>query len=356
LPFGAAVSVHPVSSHATGEVIGQVIEEIGAHPDAAILLVSPGHAGALEDVARTVRRLLAPSVLIGAAVPAVIGQGADDEGGAGMALWAGVVGPVRALSPTLTSLASDGFDASGLVVLSSSRVPDGVGERVAGRTAGAAGLTGPLVVGEHTLVGGTVGIAFGRGVGFKVVTAQGWRTLGPTLVVTESDPTRGLVLGLDGIPALDRLRRLAADEVPAEEVPRINRQLGIALVDADVAAVASGRGGDPSMVQRVVGADRANGAMAAGPLPDGATVRFCVRADPAADLARVLAGQVADAALVFAADPRRRGYAAADVAHDAEVVSDRLGLSQLAGAVAPLQLGPGGNFDAAAAVALFVDR
>ncbi|MCL2395229.1 MAG: hypothetical protein FWC87_11130, partial [Acidimicrobiaceae bacterium] len=81
MPYAAALSTHPVSSHATGELIGQVIEEVGSHPDVAILLATPGHAGALEDVGEAVRRLLGPTLLIGATAPALAGQGADERGG-----------------------------------------------------------------------------------------------------------------------------------------------------------------------------------------------------------------------------------------------------------------------------------
>jgi small ligand-binding sensory domain FIST len=350
VPFGAAVSVHPVSSHATGEVIGQVIEEVGTHPDAAVLLVTPGHAGALEDIARAVRRLLAPTVLIGATVSAVIGQGADDHGGVGMALWTAVVGPVRAVCGPAGPL---GFDASGLVVLSSGPLPDRVGERDSPPTSGAAGLAGPLVLDDRTLLGGTVGIAFGSGVHFEAAVAQGWRAIGPALVVTESDPSRELVIALDDVPALERLQRMAADEVPAEEVPRINRQLGLGAAAPDRL---EGDTGTPPVVYPVRGADRANGAIAAGSLARGTTVRFWVRGDPAWDLRRTLLGHEADAALAFTADPVSRGYAPGHLLRDAETVTDALGVSRLAGLVAPTQLGPGGAFHAAATLALFSDR
>jgi small ligand-binding sensory domain FIST len=350
LPFGAAISVHPVSSHATGEVIGQVIEELGVHPDAAILLATPGHAGALEDVAHAIRRLLSPTVLVGATVSAVIGQGADDQGGPALALWAGMVGPVRAFSAPADVL---GFDTSGLVVLSSGPLPDRVGEREVPPTVGAAGLAGPLVLDDRTHLGGTVGIAFGAGVHFETAAAQGWRAIGPVLVVTESDPSRGLVVTLDDVPALERLQRMASDEVPAEEVPRINRQLGLGAAGPDAPA---GETETSPVIYHVRGADRANGAVAAGALEVGTTVRFWVRGDPAWDLRRTLVGHGADAVLAFAADPVSRGYGPTDLLRDAETVTDALGVSRLAGLVAPTQLGPGGAFGGAATLALFSDR
>jgi small ligand-binding sensory domain FIST len=362
VPFGAALSVHPISSHATGEVIGQVVEDIGPHPDVAILLVTPGHAGALEDVARTVRHLLAPSVLIGATAPALVGQGANDRGGVGMALWAGVTGPVRPLrlppepEANRADLGSATFEAGGAVLLAdhATRHPAGLpddlgGQRIGRTTVGALIAGGPLVLDERTLAGGAVGVAFGPGVRFEALVARGWRAIGPYLQVTESDVERDLILGLDGVPALERLRRVAADEVPAEEVPRINRHLGVGPDQGDVGAVA---------VREVRGADRSNGAIAAGPIAEGTVVRFWVRGNPGADLRRVLAGRRADTALAFVADPSARGYGAGD--HDAEIISDVLGIPRVVGLVAPAQVGPVGNrlrtLRGDAAIALLSDR
>ena len=53
MPFAAALSAHPVSSHATGEVLGQLFEAAGPHPDLLVILATPGHRGALEDIAAT---------------------------------------------------------------------------------------------------------------------------------------------------------------------------------------------------------------------------------------------------------------------------------------------------------------
>ena len=38
--FGAAVSEHPLLSHATGEVVGQVIDAVGEEPDVAVVFLT----------------------------------------------------------------------------------------------------------------------------------------------------------------------------------------------------------------------------------------------------------------------------------------------------------------------------
>jgi small ligand-binding sensory domain FIST len=182
------------------------------------------------------------------------------------------------------------------------------------------------------------------------VVARGWRSIGPELVVTESDPERALVQRLDGQPALERLRRLAADEVPGGEVPHINRALGIGPVPNG--------SGTAVTVRRVHGADRSNGAIAAGPISAGSVVCFWVRGDPASDLRRLLAGRQADTALAFVAEAGRRGYGEGD--HDAEIIADALDITAVVGLVAPTQIGPVGDrleaVDGEASVALLTDR
>ena len=46
MPYAAAVSEHPLPTHATGEVIGQVLEAVGERPDFAVLFATAAFAGA----------------------------------------------------------------------------------------------------------------------------------------------------------------------------------------------------------------------------------------------------------------------------------------------------------------------
>jgi small ligand-binding sensory domain FIST len=364
VPFAAAVSVHPMTAHATGEVIGRVVEEVGTHPDLVVLLATPGHAGALEDVARAITTLLSPSVLIGATVSSVIGDGVGDEGGPGLALWAGLTGPVRAWdgdSPLPDRTAP--FAPSGILVLSGPG-PTGGAELVAMLeehrgglpVVGATTTAGPVVLGERVLPGGRVGAVLGPGVRFEAVVARGWRPIGPPLTVTEADAYRGLLLQLDGVPALDRLRRMTRDEVPASELGLMRRQLAIGPEPDD-----DGGEDGPAVeeVWEVRGADRSNGAIATGgTMAPGTRIHFWVRDDPARHLRRALLGREAETALAFVADPQRRGYGAGD--HDAEIVADQLRTPAVTGMVGPAQIAPVGGvlraLEADASLALLTTR
>ena len=69
MPFAAALSEHPLATHAIGEVVGDVLEQLGSRPpkpSTSSPCSSPRPTSAsLEDVAATVRALLHPRALLG---------------------------------------------------------------------------------------------------------------------------------------------------------------------------------------------------------------------------------------------------------------------------------------------------
>ncbi|MCU1351777.1 MAG: hypothetical protein JWM05_986, partial [Acidimicrobiales bacterium] len=79
MPFASALSEHPLATHATGEVVGQVLEQLGPRPDIAVLFVTGPFAGALDDIAATVRATLEPGALIGATAVSVLGGSHEVE-------------------------------------------------------------------------------------------------------------------------------------------------------------------------------------------------------------------------------------------------------------------------------------
>ena len=79
MPCAAAISEHPLPTHAVGEVVGQVLEALGDRPDVALAFATGPYAGAMEDIAATVRATLRPRALIGAAAAAVVGGGREVE-------------------------------------------------------------------------------------------------------------------------------------------------------------------------------------------------------------------------------------------------------------------------------------
>ena len=80
MPCAAAMSQHPLATHAVGEVVGEVLDQLGDRPDAAIVFVTGPFAGAMEDIASTIRALLRPGSLIGASAASVLGGGREVEG------------------------------------------------------------------------------------------------------------------------------------------------------------------------------------------------------------------------------------------------------------------------------------
>ena len=98
MPFAAAISEHPDVRQAAGEVIGELLERLGAEPDLAVLFVTAPHREALADVASAVRTLLRPGTLIGAAASSVVGGDREVEETAAVVLWAARFGaPVTPL-------------------------------------------------------------------------------------------------------------------------------------------------------------------------------------------------------------------------------------------------------------------
>ena len=64
----AAISEHPLPTHAVGYAVGEVLDALGStRPDLAAVFVTGNHAGVLEDIGRTVTAVLRPRVLVGAA-------------------------------------------------------------------------------------------------------------------------------------------------------------------------------------------------------------------------------------------------------------------------------------------------
>ena len=64
MPFAAALSEHPLATHAIGEIVGDILDQLaledGEAVDFATVFVTAPHVGVLEDVASTVRALLHP--------------------------------------------------------------------------------------------------------------------------------------------------------------------------------------------------------------------------------------------------------------------------------------------------------
>ena len=241
MPFAAAMSEHPLTAHAVGEVTGAVLERIGERPDFATVFVTPPHAGALEDVMRTVEEVLHPLVSLGCAAESVLGPHREVEQDAAVTLFAGHVGPLVPVElDAMPSDSGDGlvlrgwpaeipftpealvlvgdpysFPAESFLAWVDASHP---GLRVVGGMASAARGPGGnrLALGTRVRTGGAVGALLGPGAEVATLVSQGCRPFGDPLVVTRAE--HNLIYELAGRPALEQVLAQARDSLDEEEV------------------------------------------------------------------------------------------------------------------------------------------
>ena len=395
MPFAAALSEHPLATHATGEVIGSLLEQIGPEPDVVAVFVTGAHLGALDDICAAVRATLAPSTLIGVTAVSVVGGAREVEEQAAVSAWAGRVAPatpVRIEARPLVEGELDGeprgpVDGSGhdelvgfvglpeeagrpgstLVLLAEPtsfpltafldaaadqlpalRVVGGVASAVAAPGANRLALDGAV----HT--DGAVGVLLGPKWPVSSVVSQGCRPIGDPFTVTRAE--RSMIYEIAGTPALTKLQEVV------EAVPPRDRAL--ARTGLHLGRVIDHRTLDPDrgdfLIRNLRGADPDVGALAVADEVDiGTTVQFQVRDAESADedLRVLLAGAAASSALVFTCNGRRmRLFGEPD--HDAALVSDVVGPA-VAGMFCAGEIGPIGTrsflHGFSASIALFSD-
>lgn len=364
MPFAAALSQHPLATHAVGEVTGQVLDKVGEAPDLALLFVSAAHTGAMEDIAAAVRSILLPDVLVGCTAASVVGGAREVEEGPAISLWAGhmsSVTPVRLTAEQVgDQVAVAGFpspellptDGRALLVLadpfsfpidaflSGLREQVGVDLPVVGGLASAARGPGGnrLVLGGEVVSDGAVGVVLG-GVEVETVVSQGCRPVGDPMIVTRGD--RQVIHELAGRPALDRVQELVQSLGP-DDLQLAQQGLHVGRV-IDERKVDYGRG--DFLIRNVLGADREAKAVAVGDEIDvGDTVQFQVRDAETADedLRHLMATSDGDAALLFTCNGR--GSHLFDVAdHDAAIVSSAIAEGPVAGMSCAGEIGPVGG-------------
>jgi small ligand-binding sensory domain FIST len=299
-------------------------------------------------VATTVREVLGPTVLVGAASDTVIGTGREVEGGPAVSLWAARFGPVVGVRSVPVEVP---FTPSALVVVGDPFTVDPA-ELLAGVAAQYPGLpvvggmaSGARAPGATRLAldgaihsSGIVGALLGPGADVATLVSQGCRPIGRPFVVTDGDGH--IIRSLGGKSPLDRLDEIAGTLAP-EEVRAINAgglHIG-RVVDERKAEFGPG----DFLVRQVIGGDRETGAIAVNDaVVVGTTVQFHVRDAAAAhaELDTMLTSLApADAALLFSCNGRgARLFGIPD--HDAGLVRDRLGRLPTAGFFAAGELGP----------------
>jgi len=387
MPFASAISEHPVTSEATGEVAGAILERLGPCPDLVMAFVTPPHAGALEDIASTIQSVLQPLALVGCAAESVIGVGREVEQSPSITLFAGRFGPLLPLALDAGTDADGDLDISGwptsvsfepsaLLLLADpftfptedflewvhARYPDL--PVVGGMASAARGPGGNRLVlhgappDVPVRTKGAVGVLLGPGVAITTIVSQGCRPFGQPLTVTQA--RRRVIVELAGQSPIDRLLTEASSGLNEREVALLESgglHLG-RVIDEHKPTFERG----DFLVRNVVGVDRATGAIAVNDTVNiGTTVQFHLRDADAADeeLRFLLAGQEADAALLFTCNGR--GTRLFDQPHhDAGVLEEAVGPIPTAGFFAAGELGPvgGQNFlhGFTASLALFKDR
>lgn len=365
--FAAALSRHPVPAEAVGEVVGAVLDELGPGPDLAVLFASPGLAGAMADIAATVVATLAPGVLVGASAATVIGGGEEVDDGPALALWAGTVGPavpvrleavpaeggvqVRGIpatagrgGPRTLLLLADPFSlpVEGLLAGMEADLPELT--VIGGLASAARGPGGSrLVLDGEVHHDGAVGVLLPAGVAATPLVSQGCRPVGEPMIVTAADGP--VVLGLAGLPALDRLVEVARTVGPDDRARfEAGPQVGIVV---DEAQVDFGTG--DFLIRNVVGADPDRRGVVIGQRVEvGTTLQFHVRDAEGADdeLRRLLAdadldGPPALGALLFTCNGRGRDFFG-EPDHDAALVAGAAGPAT-AGMACAGEIGPLGG-------------
>lgn len=364
MPFAAALSEHPLPTHAVGEVVGEVLERLGEAPDLAVLFVGAAHTGVIEDIAASVRLLLRPRVLVGCTTGTVVGADREAEDTPAVSLWAARLPTVEA--HRLVALRSSdgaaihGFptphelpdDAAAVVVLADPysfpaeellvglREQLGVDLPVVGGLASAARGPGGnrLVLDDEVFDDGAVALVIG-GVDVATVVSQGCRPIGDPMVVTSGEGS--MIRELAGRNALERVHEVLRS-LPADDFPLAQRGLHVGrVIDERKAEFERG----DFLIRDVIGADPDTGAVAVGDEVEvGATVQLQVRDALAADedLRHLLFARAADGALLFTCNGRGFGFFGEED-HDARVVSEALDRAPTSGMSCAGELGPVGG-------------
>ena len=356
--YGAALSEHPDSASAVGEVIGEILEAVGPSPDLAVLFASAAHRDAIGEMADAIHQVLAPSALIGATAVSVIGGPLEVEERPAVSLWAAAQCPVQPVR--LEAVRShEGWavggmpaDAEGTLLA----VPDpftfpsdallnaGPAVTVVGGLASAASRPGDnrLILNHEVYDDGAVAVLLDPGVEVRTVVSQGCRPIGQPFTVTKSEGN--IVTEMGGRTAVDRLREtlLGLDE---DDRALVAKGLHVGVV-IDEHKSEFDRG--DFLIRGLIGADEQTGALAVGDAVEvGTTVQFQVRDAATADedLRELMADASAGSALVFTCNGRGTHlFDGPD--HDAAVVHEALERAPVAGMFCAGELGPigGHNF------------
>ena len=349
--FASALSAHPDTAIAVGELVGTVVEQLSDTPDIAVVTMTDHHVDRADELARTIHRVLTPGCLVGASAAGVLGCGEGREHEPGLALWTATLGidaqivDLEAI-PAEGSLAVVGVEDDDLARAGSlvlwvdpwSFPTDALlqhlarhhphlqvvgGLASAGRGAGA----NRLISGASSRSRGAVGLLLPPGVLRATVVSQGCRPVEQAWTVTASQGN--VIERLGGRTAWERLRDVVTALDPADRALAMNG-LHCGLL-ADDRALDPDRG--DFLVRGVIGVDQERGSVSiSADVPVGTVIQFHVRDSLTAghDLERRLraavttTGDADHGALVFTCNGRGRAMFETPH-HDARIVQRVLG-------------------------------
>ncbi len=357
---GAALSEHPLATHAVGETVGHLLDVGGPRPDLVALFATEAHLGVLEDIVGAVRQLLEPRALIGACTQSVLAGSREVEDHSALviqAMWLGGtrIRPIRIDSVPGTEgthlrglgaldgatgtlvLLSDPFSFPAHVALGDLAVT-APGLSVVGGAASAARRPGGnrLLLDAAIVEHGAVALHLDDTVALATAVSQCARPVGQPFTVTAAERSR--VHELAGRPAYERLREVLESLDDTDRVlAAAGLQLGRVL---DEQREDFGQG--DFLVRTVLGADKQIGALAIDDeFPVGATVQFHIRDAAAAldDVTATLAGLRCAGVLGFTDVGRGSSFFGAPDC-DATAISDAVGPAGVAGAFCAGTFGP----------------
>ena len=395
MPFTVGLSQHADPGMATGEVVGRVLESLGAQPDVALLFTSGEHMANTDEIAAAVTELLNPGAFIGTTASSVAAGEREIEEETAAVLWAGSLGAID--GPRARAVRLEGAHLDG--------VPDPAGDDEAleaaiadVRTAGSLSMilladpysypvdaalghwaerwpgisvlgglsSGAPMPGGNRIVAdggvhrsGAAALIVGGSATVTHLVSQGCRPIGQPYIITEAEGN--VVRSLGGMPPFERLQQTFSKLDPADQ-RLVQRGLHVGRV-TDERKVDFERG--DFLIRGVLGADRESGAIAIGDeAPIGATVQFHVRDSLTAheDLVAALHNRPSTAmsaagALLFTCNGR--GTRLFETPHhDAQTIVERTS-TELAGMFCAGEIGPVGArsyvHGFTASMALFTD-
>lgn len=390
MPFTVGLSQHADPGMATGEIVGRVLESLGAQPDVALLFTSGDHLAHTDEIAAAAADLLNPGAFIGTTASSVAAGEREIEEETAAVLWAGSLGSIegpRARAVRLDGVPGPAADDNALAAAFEEVQATGAlsmilladpysypadaalahwAERwpqvsvLGGLSSGA-----PMPGGNRIVVDGGVhrsgaaALVLGGSASITHLVSQGCRPIGQPYIITGAEGN--VVQSLGGLPPFERLEQMFSQLDPADQ-QLVQRGLHVGRV-TDERKIEFERG--DFLIRGVLGADRESGAIAIGDeAPVGATVQFHVRDALTAheDLTAALRNRPPEAmsasgALLFTCNGRGT-HLFETPHHDAQTIVERTS-TELAGMFCAGEIGPVGNrsylHGFTASMALFTD-